>query len=133
MSKKLKFDFAVNKANNTVVVQREFDAELPLVWDAYTKPELLDQWWAPRPWVAKTKSMDFKVGGRRLYAMCGPEGEEHWALADFTSVTPKTNFAFLDAFCDKDGNISDEMPRSAWSLDFSESNGITTVTITITH
>lgn len=133
MSKKLKFDFTVNKANNTVVVQREFDAELPLVWDAYTKPELLDQWWAPRPWVAKTKSMDFKVGGRRLYAMCGPEGEEHWALADFTSVTPKTNFAFLDAFCDKDGNISDEMPRSAWSLDFSESNGITTVTVTITH
>lgn len=133
MSQNLKFDFTVNKENNTVIVKREFAAGLALVWDAYTKPEILDQWWAPKPWVAKTKSMEFKEGGRRLYAMCGPEGEEHWALADFTSITPKMNFRFLDAFCDENGNISDELPRSDWSLDFVETNGITTVSITIKH
>lgn len=133
MNSNLTFDFTVNKETSTVIVKREFAAELPMVWDAYTKPEILDQWWAPKPWVSKTKSMDFKVGGRRIYAMCGPEGEEHWALADFTSITPKTNFKFQDAFCDKDGNISDEMPRSDWNLEFIDNNSSTLVNIVIKH
>lgn len=129
----LQFDFFVDKENHTVTVKREFAANLALVWDAFTNPEILDQWWAPKPWMGKTKSIDFKPGGRRLYAMCGPEGEEHWALADFTAISPKTNFKYLDAFCDQDGNISDELPRSDWDLDFSEANGTTTVNITIKH
>ncbi len=72
----LQFDFTVDKAAKTVYITREFNAELPLVWDAFTKQEILDQWWAPKPWMSKTKSMDFKVGGRRFYAMVSPEGEE---------------------------------------------------------
>jgi uncharacterized protein YndB with AHSA1/START domain len=133
MKSELTFDFTVNKEANTVFVKREFAAERSLVWDAYTKPEILDQWWAPKPWISKTKSMEFKPGGRRLYAMCGPEGEEHWALADFTSITPKSNFKFSDAFCDKDGNVNSELPGSQWSVDFAEINGATMVNITIKH
>jgi uncharacterized protein YndB with AHSA1/START domain len=133
MKGNLLFDFTVNKETNTVNVKREFNAERPLVWDAFTKPEILDQWWAPPPWVARTTSMDFKVGGRWLYAMCGPEGEEHWALARFTSISPKINIRFSDAFCDKDGNISNELPRSDWNLDFIEADGSTIVNITIKH
>jgi uncharacterized protein YndB with AHSA1/START domain len=49
MKDNLLFDFIVDKTTKTVIVSREFAAELPLVWDAYTKPELLDQWWAPKP------------------------------------------------------------------------------------
>ena len=78
MTNDLLFDFTVDKPAKTVYVTREFDAELSLVWDAFTKQELLDQWWAPKPWASKTKSMNFKVGGRRFYAMVSPEGEEHW-------------------------------------------------------
>lgn len=133
MKSNLTFDFTVNKETNTVNVKREFNAEQSLVWDAFTKPEILDQWWAPQPWVARTKSMTFEVGGRRLYAMCGPEGEEHWALEEFTSISPKTNFKFLDAFSDKEGNINNELPRSDWNLDFSQTNGSTIVDITIKH
>ena len=133
MNNNLTFDFTVNKETNTVHVKREFAAGLELVWDAYTKPELLDQWWAPKPWQSKTKSMEFEAGGRRLYAMCGPEGEEHWALADFTSISPKTNFKFLDAFCDKEGNLNAEMPRSDWSLDFIDNGNTVLVDITIKH
>ncbi len=77
--------------------------------------------------------MEFKDGGQRLYAMCGPEGEEHWAIQDFTSVSPKTNFKFLDAFCDKDGNISNELPRSDWNIDFVEQANTTMVNIAIKH
>ena len=133
MKTNLLFDFTVNRENSTVIVKREFNAEKSLIWDAFTKPEILDQWWAPKPWVSKTKSMNFEVGGRRLYAMCGPNGEEHWALADFTSISPNTNFQYLDAFCDENGTINDEFPRSEWNLDFTEKEGITLVDITIAH
>ncbi|RNL86273.1 SRPBCC domain-containing protein [Sinomicrobium pectinilyticum] len=123
------FNFTVDKATKTVSVSREFDAELPLVWDAFTKPEILDQWWAPKPWKSKTKYMDFKVGGRRFYAMVSPEGQEHWSVQDFTSISPRTNFKMMSAFADKDENP--DLPGSDWDLDFSEQNGKTKVSITI--
>ncbi|MDF2438449.1 MAG: hypothetical protein K0Q95_2825 [Bacteroidota bacterium] len=125
----LLFDFIVDIEKKTVFVNREFDAELPLVWDAFTKKEILDQWWAPKPWESRTKIMDFKVGGKRLYAMVGPEGQEHYSVQEYTSITPKTNFKYLNAFADKDGNPN--LPGSDWDLSFSEKDGITTVNITI--
>lgn len=129
MNNNLLFDFTVDKSKKTVFVKREFAAELSLVWDAFTTKEILDQWWAPKPWQSKTKVMDFRVGGKRFYAMVGPEGQEHWSLQEYTSITPKTNFKYLNAFADKDGNPN--LPGSDWDLSFSEKNGITTVSIVI--
>jgi len=122
-------DFIVDKPTKTVVVNAEFDAELPLVWDAYTKQELLDQWWAPKPWESRTKFMDFRVGGRRFYAMVSPEGQERWSIQKYTSITPKTNFKFFNAFADKDENP--ELPGSDWDLNFSYKQGTTKVSISI--
>ena len=62
----MQMDFLVDKETKTVSITKEFAFELDLVWDAYTKPELLDQWWAPKPWMSRTKAMDFKVGGRTI-------------------------------------------------------------------
>ncbi len=133
MNGNLLFEFTVNKENNTINVKREFTANLDLVWDAWTKPEILDQWWAPKPWVSKTKVMDFKVGGRRFYAMVSPEGQEHWSIQEFTFISPKTNFKTINAFADKHENINTEMPCSEWDLSFSEQNGTTIVSIVINH
>lgn len=133
MKTNLFMDFTVDKENSTVKVKREFAATQAHVWAAWTEKELLDQWWAPKPWKSKTKSMHFKVGGQRLYAMVGPEGEEHWALADYTSITPKINFKFLDAFCDSDGNMNMDFPRSDWNVDFTQQNGSTIVDVAIKH
>ena len=129
MKTTLLFDLTVDKAAKTVSITREFDAPLSLVWDAYTKKELLDQWWAPKPWSSKTKVLDFKVGGRRFYAMVGPEGHERWAVQKYTSITPKINFKFFNAFADKDENL--ELPGSNWDFNFSEQNGLTKISITI--
>jgi uncharacterized protein YndB with AHSA1/START domain len=129
MKNNLLFDFIVDKQTKTVTVNREFAAELSLVWDAYTKPELLDQWWAPKPWASRTKFMDFRVGGRRFYAMVSPEGQERWSIQKYTSISPKTNFKIFNAFADKDENP--ELPGSDWDLNFSEQNGTTKVSITI--
>jgi len=130
MKNDLQFDFIVDKTKKTVFINREFDADISLVWDAYTKQELLDQWWAPKPWASKTKFMNFEVGGRRFYAMVSPEGrEERWSIQKYTSISPKTNFKMLNAFADKDENP--ELPGSEWDFNFSEQNGNTKVSITI--
>ncbi len=131
MSKNLLFDFIVDKASKTAFVNKEFDADLSLVWDAFTKQEILDQWWAPKPWLSKSKFMDFKVGGHRFYAMVSPEGQEHWSLQKFVSISPKTNFKMINAFADKDENP--ELPGTDWDLSFSEQNGTTKVSIVIKH
>ena len=122
-------DFIVNKETKTVSITKEFAAVLSLVWDAYTKAELLDQWWAPKPYRSRTKAMDFKVGGRRFYAMVSPSGDERWSVQKYTSITPNTNFKFFNAFSDKDENL--ELPGSDWDLNFSEQDGRTKVSISI--
>jgi uncharacterized protein YndB with AHSA1/START domain len=129
MNNNLLFDFTVDKTAKTVFITREFDAELSLVWDAFTKPEILDQWMAPAPWASKTKYMNFEVGGKRFYAMVSPEGQERWAIQEYTSITPKTNFKMLNAFADAAENP--ELPGSEWDYNFSEQNGITKVSIKI--
>ena len=122
-------DFNVNKETKTVTITETFDADRDLVWDAYTKPDLLDQWWAPKPYSSRTKVMDFREGGRRFYAMVSPEGQERWVLQTYTSITPKTNFKLFNAFADE--NENPELPGSDWDLNFSEQDGKTKVHVSI--
>ncbi|HSY62255.1 MAG TPA: SRPBCC domain-containing protein [Cytophaga sp.] len=129
MNSNLLFDFSVNKENKTVHIVREFNANLEVVWEAWTTAELLDQWWAPKPFGSKTKFMNFEVGGRRFYAMVSPDGQERWSIQKYTSISPKTNFKIFSVFADKDENP--ELPGSNWDLNFSEHNGMTKVSITI--
>ncbi|HAO47661.1 MAG TPA: ATPase [Chitinophagaceae bacterium] len=129
MNTNLLFDFTVDKAAKTVYITREFDAGLSLVWDAFTKAEILDQWLAPKPWTSKTKYMDFKVGGKRFYAMVSPEGLERWVIQEYTSISPQTNFKMYNAFADAAENP--ELPGSEWDHSFSEQDGKTKVSIVI--
>ncbi|MEY4877155.1 MAG: hypothetical protein RL708_2304 [Bacteroidota bacterium] len=123
------FEFTVDKSTKKAFINREFAAPLSLVWDAFTKPEILDQWWAPKPWASKTKVMNFEVGGRRFYAMVSPEGQEHYSVQKYTSISPKTNFKFVNAFADENENPA--LPGSDWDLTFSETDGRTKVSIAI--
>jgi uncharacterized protein YndB with AHSA1/START domain len=133
MNKNLVFDFFVDKENKTITVKREFAAELPLVWDAYTKSEILDQWWAPKPWKARTKTMDFREGGHWHYAMLGPEGEEHWALANYQNIQIRKKFTGLDAFADADGNVNKDLPQSKWEVTFTDKGQVTLVELHISY
>lgn len=129
MKNDLLFDFTVDKPAKTVFITREFAAEQSLVWDVFTKPELLDQWVAPAPFVSKTKYMNFEVGGKRFYAMISPAGQVRWAIQQYTSITPKTNFKMYNVFADE--NENPDQYGSDWDYNFSEENGITKVSITV--
>ncbi len=122
--------FVVDTATKTVKITREFAVELPLVWDAFTNKEILDQWWAPKPYISSTKHMDFKVGGRRFYAMLSPDGQAvGWHIQDYKAIDPKTHFAFFSVFADEDEQAF--LPGSDWDFRFSEADGHTKVQITI--
>ncbi len=129
MNSNLKFDFTVNKENNTVNVKREFAADLEVVWEAWTNPEILDQWWAPKPYRTETKSMDFREGGMWLYAMISPQDEKHWCKNDYRKIEHQKNFSGLDAFCDENGTVNTTMPRTLWTNTFAGNAGTTIVNI----
>src|SRR5262245_31302572 len=96
-----KTQVAKDLANKKEVVVREFDAPVQQVWEAWTNPRLLDLWWAPKPWRAETKKMDFREGGVWLYCMVGPEGERQWCHVGYETITTNTSFTGIDAFCDE--------------------------------
>jgi uncharacterized protein YndB with AHSA1/START domain len=101
----LLFDFTVDKATSTIHITREFAADLDLVWDAFTKAEILDQWMGPKPLRVQTKEMDFREGGRWLYAMISAENVAlGWSLAEFIEIQPKSSFTTKNFFADENGN-----------------------------
>ena len=117
--------------NKTIYVTREFDAPVEKVWRAWTESELLDQWWAPKPWKANTISMDFRIGSKWLYYMEGPDGEKHYCRADYSAIDPHKTYEFLDAFCDEKGTINKELPRMQWKVEFRKADGATRVEIQV--
>jgi len=129
----MKTTFTNDVAKNKMFITREFAGNVEEVWKAWTDPKLLDQWWAPKPWKAKTISMDFREGGRWVYCMLGPDGEKHWALAEYHKVVPQKSFEGLDAFADEAGNINPESPLMSWKVVFKPAGTGTKVEIEITY
>ena len=119
-------------ANKKIVVEREFDATPVNVWKAWTERELLDQWWAPKPWKTETQKMDFREGGAWLYCMVGPEGERHWCRVDYKTISKHNSFTGLDAFCDENGSINQDLPTMDWKVDFSKTDSGTIVRVEVT-
>ncbi|PKL85931.1 MAG: ATPase [Ignavibacteriae bacterium HGW-Ignavibacteriae-1] len=111
----------------TILVSREFNAPVELVWKAFTVSEILDQWWGPAPWRAETKFQDFSVGGFWHYAMVSPENEKHWGRMDYLSIDIFKNFHLEDAFCDENGTINPDFPISRGSMEFTTTEAGTRV------
>ena len=130
MTNNLLFDFTVDKATTSIHITREFAADVDLVWDAFTKADILDQWVAPAPWRAKTKEMDFREGGRWLYAMISPEDAKHWSLVDFVTIEPLSSYTSINSFSDENGDAGNPaFTSSLTETTFQPGEGKTTVHI----
>jgi uncharacterized protein YndB with AHSA1/START domain len=116
---------------NKLFVERSFDAPVEKLWKCWTEPDLLDQWWAPKPWKAVTQSIDFREGGTWFYYMQGPEGERHYCRADYKTIVPQRSYTGLDAFCDENGKVNEEFPRMTWKVDFHAAKSGTKVDVEI--
>jgi len=133
MKADLQFDFLVDKENSTLTVKREFAAKRQLVWDCYTKSELLNRWFAPKPLTTKTKSMDFRPGGHWHYAMVEPNGQEYWGRLDYQTIAPIDNYTALDGFADETGAVNPDLPRSTWNVTFTDRATHTVVTTVVSY
>jgi uncharacterized protein YndB with AHSA1/START domain len=123
--------YTVDTANKKINVKREFDAPPEKVWKAWTEPALLEQWWAPRPWKAISKSMDFREGGRWFYYMEGPDGSRHYCLVNYKTIVPNKLFTGDDAFCDENGVLKTDFPNMHWKTQFNKSDDGTKVEVEI--
>jgi PhnB protein len=124
MESKNQVQFNKDLPNKKLTVTRYFDAPQSDVWMAWTEREYLDKWWAPKPWRAETKTMNFTEGGHWFYAMVGPANERHYAMVTFNRIEPKSYFEAQDSFTDENGNPNSDLPSTQWKNRFSpEGNG----------
>lgn len=124
--------FIKDLQNRKINVVRSFDAPLEQVWKAWTTSEILDQWWAPKPYRAETKTMDFREGGYWLYQMIGPQGDNSWCKESFETIVLQQRITNAVNFCDEEGEINVDFPTMHWKKEFSTGNSDTTVAVEIT-
>jgi uncharacterized protein YndB with AHSA1/START domain len=117
------FLFEPDLAAKKIHMVREFNAPVEKVWKAFTDPDLLVKWTAPKPWTAEIKTWDFTVGGISLYAMVSPEGQKHWVYAEFTAIENGSAISATGMFCDGEGNPNREAPKSYRDTKFSSIDG----------
>jgi uncharacterized protein YndB with AHSA1/START domain len=87
-----------------MVVTRVFDAPRELVWKAWTDPKYVMQWWGPKGFTAPVCKMDFRVGGKFLYCMRTPDGQEFWNGGEYHEIVPHEKIVSSMYFSDSEGN-----------------------------
>jgi uncharacterized protein YndB with AHSA1/START domain len=119
-------------ANKKITFTKHFNAKPEDVWKAWTKNEILDQWWVPKPWHAITKKFEFMNGGTWLYAMVGRENNRQHAKVVFANIHAPKSYEGTDSFTDEKGNVYTVLPQSQWKNEFRSSGDGTEVKVTIT-
>jgi uncharacterized protein YndB with AHSA1/START domain len=87
-----------------MVVTKVFDAPRELVWKAYTDPHYVMQWWGPKGFTAPVCKMDFRVGGKSLFCMKSPDGQEFWNAVEYQEIVPPEKIVSSMYFADAEGN-----------------------------
>lgn len=125
-----KSDQKVETTERELVLTRTFSAPRELVFRAYSSCEHLRNWWGPRSWPMVECTMDFRVGGVWHYCLRGPDqGDESWGRAVFNEIAEPERIVYTDAFSDADGNVNEEMPQPRSSVELTEADGGTRLTL----
>lgn len=120
-------------ADKQLIITRKFNAPLQLVWEAFTTKELMEQWWAPKPYQCVIKSMDFSEGGKLHYYMLSPEGDKHWCMAEYLTINSHQNYTANDAFCDENLVINTNFPSTHWNNEFKNDGDNTIYQATLSY
>ncbi len=87
-----------------MVITRVFDAPRELVWKAWTDPQFAKQWWGPKGFTTPVYEMDFRVGGKFLFCMRTPDGQEFWNAGEYHEIVPHEKIVYSMYFSDSKGN-----------------------------
>src|SRR5579871_591414 len=94
-----------------MVITRVFDAPRKLVWEAWTNPKYVMQWWGPKGFTAPVCKIDFRVGGKFLCCMRSPDGQEVWNGGEYHEIVPYEKIVYSLYFADANGNRVDPAER----------------------
>src|SRR3984957_4200706 len=90
-----------------MVITRVFDAPRALVWEAWTNPKYVMQWWGPKGFTAPVCKIDFRVGGKFLWCMKSPDGQVGWNGGEYHEIVPHEKIVYSMYFADARGNKID--------------------------
>lgn len=100
-----------------IIIKKIFDAPVETVWKYWTTPELVQKWWGPEHFYAPSIKVDFRVGGKYIYAMHGPKETEFdrdmYSAGEYKEIVPMEKLVVTDYFSDKDGH---KMPAQEQGL-----------------
>lgn len=128
----------MNKSNdddNAIVLSRVFDAPREKVWNAWTKAEQVAKWWGPTGFTTPVCKIDFRVGGKFLFCMRSPQGQDFWYGGEYQEIIENELIVCSDYMADENGNRispkqSAERPEETiLRLIFEDENGKTKVTL----
>lgn len=109
-----------------IVMTRVFDAPRDMVFDAFSKPELLKRWFGPRGWSLSTCEIDLRVGGGFRFILRGPNGEEMGMRGVYKEIVRPERSVHMESFDDYPG-------ESQVTAEFVEKDGKTTMTATVLY
>ena len=109
-------DQATQAASKDFVMSRVFDAPRDLVWQCFTDPERMKQWWGPKDVKVIKAEMDLRVGGTYLYGMQTPDGKAMWGKFVYREITPPEKLVFINSFSDEAGGVTRHPMAPSWPL-----------------
>jgi uncharacterized protein YndB with AHSA1/START domain len=109
-----------------IVMTRVFDAPRQMVFDAFSKPELLKRWFGPRGWSLVVCDVDLRVGGTFRFVLRGPDGKDMGMRGVYREITPPGRSVHMESFDDYPGEAQVTMVLV-------EQNGKTTMTATVLY
>jgi uncharacterized protein YndB with AHSA1/START domain len=110
--------------DGTVEIVRVFDAPRALVWQAWTDPKMLAQWFGPRGFTSRVPELDVRVGGNLRIVMQGPDGNDYPMKGTFREVIEPERLVFTNIAIDNDGK---HLLEGLTTVTFAEHDGKTTM------
>ena len=87
-----------------LVIVREFNAPIETVWQAWTVEEHYKKWWGPKDYTCPVCKIDLRVGGKYLFCMRSPKGNDYWTTGEYLEVSAPGKLVYTDSFSDENGN-----------------------------
>jgi uncharacterized protein YndB with AHSA1/START domain len=126
---------AANASGGEFVIQRGFKAPRAIVFDAFTNPERMKQWWGPKGFTVIASKMDLRPGGTYHYGMQAPDGAAMWGKFVYREIVRPERIVLVNSFSDEAGGLTRHPMSATWPLEmlstflFAEENGGTALTI----
>jgi uncharacterized protein YndB with AHSA1/START domain len=116
-------------------ISRTFNAPRERVWKAFTQPEHMQKWYAPKGFTSRAIRQEFRPGGIYHYCLTSPDGHEMWGKVTYREIVAPERVVYINAFSDAEAGITRHPMSATWPLEMhttctlTEQNGQTTLTV----